>query len=128
MKVTESAVKRRMATSVIVIALVVLGVYGLWRLPVNFVPNITYPLIRLYISWPGATPEEIDKDLADPIERQLAAVDGLDYLESSSIEGLYTALVNFKYGVDVNVAYQDCLAARWRGLPRVSPRTSKRRS
>lgn len=111
MKITESAVKRRMATSVIVIALVVLGVYGLWQLPLNFVPNITYPLIRLYISWPGATPEEIDKDLADPIERQLASVDGLDYLESSSIEGLYTALVNFKYGVDVNVAYQDCLAA-----------------
>lgn len=111
MKVTALAVKRRVATSVIVIALVTLGAYGLWRLPVNFVPNITYPLIRLYISWPGATPEEIDKDLADPIERQLASVDGLDYLESSSIEGLYTALVNFKYGVDVNVAYQDCLAA-----------------
>ncbi len=111
MKITESAVRRRIATSAIVMALVVLGVYGLWQLPVNFVPNITYPLIRLYISWPGATPEEIDKDLADPIERQLAAVDGLDYLESSSIEGLYTALVNFKYGVDVNVAYQDCLAA-----------------
>jgi len=111
MKITESAVKRRIATSAIVVALVVLGVYGLWRLPVNFVPNITYPLIRLYISWPGATPEEIDKDLADPIERQLAQVDGLDYLESSSIEGLYTALVNFKYGADVNVAYQDCLAA-----------------
>ena len=111
MKITESAVKRRIATSAIVIALVVLGAYGLWQLPVNFVPNITYPLIRVYISWPGATPEEIDKDLADPIERQLAAVDGLDYLESSSIEGLYTALVNFKYGIDVNVAYQDCLAA-----------------
>ena len=111
MKITESAVTRRIATSAIVVALVVLGVYGLWRLPVNFVPNITYPLVRLWISWPGATPEEIDKDLADPIERQLASVDGLDYLESSSIEGTYTAFVNFKYGVDVNVAYQDCLAA-----------------
>ncbi|MGO9117999.1 MAG: efflux RND transporter permease subunit [Desulfomonilaceae bacterium] len=111
MKITASAVKRRIATSVIVIGLVTLGAYGLWQLPVNFVPNITYPLIRVYISWPGATPEEIDKDLADPIERQLASVDNLDYLESSAIEGLYTALVNFKYGVDVNVAYQDCLAA-----------------
>lgn len=111
MKLTVSAVKRRIATSVIVIGLVTLGAYGLWQLPVNFVPDITYPLIRVHISWPGATPEEIDKNLADPIERQLASVDGLDYLESSAIEGLYTALVNFKYGIDVNVAYQDCLAA-----------------
>lgn len=111
MKITALAVKQRVATSVIVIALVTLGAYGLWRLPVNFVPNITYPLIRIHILWQGATPEEIDKNLADPIERQLASVDGLDYLESSAIEGTYTALVNFKYGVDVNVAYQDCLAA-----------------
>ena len=66
MKITESAVRRRIATSAIVMALVVLGVYGLWKLPVNFVPNITYPLIRLYISWPGATPEEIDKDSGGP--------------------------------------------------------------
>ncbi len=111
MKITALAVKRRIATSVIVIALVTLGAYGLWRLPVNFVPNITYPLIRIHILWQGATPEEIDKNLADPIERQLASVDGLDYLESSAIEGMYTALINFKYGIDVNVAYQDCLAA-----------------
>jgi hydrophobic/amphiphilic exporter-1 (mainly G- bacteria), HAE1 family len=111
MRITESAVKRRVATSVIVIALVTLGAYGLWRLPVNFLPNITYPLIRIHIWWQGATPDEIDRNLADPIERQLASVDGLDYLESSSIEGMYTALLNFRYGVNVNVAYQDALAA-----------------
>lgn len=111
MRITESAVTRRVATSVIVIALVVLGGFGLWRLPVNFLPDVTYPLIKVHIYWPGATPEEIDKNLADPIERQLASVEGLDYLESSAIEGMYTALVNFQYGVDVNVAYQDTLAA-----------------
>ncbi|MCA1960877.1 MAG: efflux RND transporter permease subunit [Desulfomonile sp.] len=111
MRITESSVTRRIATSVIVIALVVLGAYGLWKLPVNFLPDVTYPLVRVHIYWPGATPEEIDKNLADPIERQLASVEGLDYLESSAIEGMYTALVNFQYGVDVNVAYQDALAA-----------------
>ncbi len=114
MKITESAVRRRIATSAIVIALVVLGVYGLWRLPVNFVPNITYPLVRLWISWPGATPEEIDKDLADPIERQLASVDGLDYLESSSIEGLYTASGEFQ-------VRRRCK----RGIPRLPGRVGK---
>lgn len=111
MRVTEYAVKRRLATGAIVTALVVLGMYGLWRLPVDFLPNITYPLIKVHIWWRGATPEEIDKSIADPIERQMATVDDLDYLESSSIEGMYTLQVNFKYGVDVNVAYQDALAA-----------------
>ncbi|MBN1491744.1 MAG: efflux RND transporter permease subunit, partial [Phycisphaerae bacterium] len=111
MKLTDYAVHRRLATSAIVVALVVLGLYGLWRLPVDFLPNITYPMIKVHIWWRGATPEEIDKNIADPIERQMATVDDLDYLESSSIEGMYTLQANFKYGVNVDVAYQDALAA-----------------
>jgi hydrophobe/amphiphile efflux-1 (HAE1) family protein len=111
MRLTHQAVHRRLATGAIVVALVVLGLYGVWRLPVDFLPNITYPMIKVHIWWRGATPEEIDKNIADPIERQMATVDDLDYLESSSIEGMYTLQANFKYGVNVDVAYQDALAA-----------------
>ncbi len=111
MKITQYAVRRKLATSAIMIALVVLGLNALWQLPVDFLPNITYPMIKVHIWWRGATPEEIDKNIADPVERQMATVDDLDYLESSSIEGMYTLLANFKYGVNVDVAYQDALAA-----------------
>jgi hydrophobe/amphiphile efflux-1 (HAE1) family protein len=111
MKTTENAVRRRLATSAIVLALVVLGLYGLWRLPVDYLPNITYPLVKIQIKWPGATPEEIDTDIADPVERLMSTVDRLDYLESSSIEGLYNLNVYFEYGADVDVAFQDALAA-----------------
>ena len=111
MKITQASVKRRIATGVIALALSVLGVYGLLRLPVNFLPDVTYPMIRIHVWWRGATPDEIETNLADPIERQMATVDGLDYLESSSIEGMYTLVANFRYGVDVDVAYQDSLAA-----------------
>jgi hydrophobe/amphiphile efflux-1 (HAE1) family protein len=115
MKVTGYAVRRRIATAVITIAAVVLGLYGFILLPVNFLPDITYPMIRVHIYWRGATPEEISTNIADPVERQMAMVDNLDYLESSSIEGMYTLLVNFKYGVSVDVAFQDALAAMARG-------------
>ena len=111
MKLTRYAVERRTATSAITVALVVLGLYGLWRLPVDFLPSVNYPLVRVHVWWRGATPEEIEKNIADPIERQMATVDDLDYLESSIIEGMYTLMVNFEYGVDLNVAYQDALAA-----------------
>jgi hydrophobe/amphiphile efflux-1 (HAE1) family protein len=111
MKITTYAVRRRIAAAVITIALVVLGIYSFILLPVNFLPDITYPLIKVHIWWRGATPEEIGTNIADPLERQMAMVDNLDYLESSSIEGMYTLLANFKYGVNVDVAYQDALAA-----------------
>ncbi|WP_289019085.1 efflux RND transporter permease subunit [Desulfobacter postgatei] len=111
MKTTDYAVRRRLATSAIVLALVVLGLYGLWRLPVDYLPNITYPLVKIQIKWPGATPEEIDTDIADPVERLMSTVDRLDSLESSFVEGLYNLDVNFEYGADVDVAFQDALAA-----------------
>ncbi len=111
MKITDSAVRRRLATSAIALALTVLGLYGLWRLPVNFLPDMTYPMVKLNIFWSGATPEEIERSLADPIERQMMTVDGLDFLESSSIEGMYSLIANFGYGVDIDVAYQDATAA-----------------
>ncbi len=111
MKMTDYAVRRRLATSAIVLALVVLGLYGLWRLPVDYLPNITYPLVKIQIKWPGSTPEEIDTEIADPVERLMSTVDRLDSLESSSIEGLYNLNVYFEYSADIDVAFQDVLAA-----------------
>ena len=121
MRISYLAASRRLATFAILLALVVLGGYSLWQLPVDFLPNITYPLIRVHISWQGATPDEIDREIADPVERQVAMVDDLDYLESSILEGSYTLLVNYKYGVDVNAAYQDTLAAMERAMKELPP-------
>jgi CzcA family heavy metal efflux pump len=111
MKLTELTVRRPLSTFAIVLTVLVLGIYGLGQLPVDFLPNITYPLIKVHIWQRGATPEEIDRVIADPVERAMSTVDGLDYLESSSIEGMYTLQVNFRYGTDLDVAYQDALAA-----------------
>jgi len=111
MRITYHVVHRRLATSAIVIALVVLGLFGLWRLPVDYLPDITYPLIRLQIKWSAATPEEIDADIADPVERLISTVNNLDYIESSSMEGLYNLSAVFEYGTDVDIAFQDVLAA-----------------
>jgi HAE1 family hydrophobic/amphiphilic exporter-1 len=111
MRVTEYAVRRRLATSAIVPALAVLGLYGFMRLPVNFLPDMTYPKVKLFIYWSGATPEEIERSIAEPIERQMMTVDGLDTLESSSIEGMYSLIANFGYGVNIDIAYQDATAS-----------------
>jgi len=110
MSLSRLAIRRPVAVAVVMLAIVVIGVFGYTELPTNLMPDITYPLIKVYIPWRGATPEEIETDIADPVERQMATVDGLDYLESSCTEGLYQLLVNFKYEVDRDVAYQDVLA------------------
>lgn len=107
----KAAISRRVSTAILALGLAIFGALNLSKLPVDFLPSIKYPFIKLSIAWPGATPEDIDRSLADPIERQMASVDGLDYLSSSSMEGLYQLDVNYRYGVDIDVAYQDTLAA-----------------
>jgi HAE1 family hydrophobic/amphiphilic exporter-1 len=107
----RTAITRRISTAVLALGLALFGALNLRELPVDFLPSVKYPLIKLSITWPGATPEDIDRNLADVIERQLASVDGLDFLNSSALEGLYQLDVNFRYGVDVDTAYQDALAA-----------------
>ena len=104
-----------------VAALAVLGLYGLRNLPVDYLPSITYPLVKVQIKWPGAGPDEIDREIADPVERIMSTVDNLDYLESSAIEGMYTLMVNFEYGISVDVAFQDVLAALTRAQPLLPP-------
>jgi len=106
-----SAITRRVSTAILALGLAIFGALNLRTLPVDFLPSVKYPLIKLSIVWPGATPDDIDRNLADPIERQIASVDGLDTLTSSALEGLYQLDVNYRYGVDVDVAYQDTLAA-----------------
>lgn len=121
MNITQFALSKKLSTAAIALALIVFGIYGLLRLPVNFLPDMTYPMVKLNIYWPGATPDEIDTSIADPVERQMMSVDGLDFLSSSSMEGMYSLIVNFGYGRDIDVAYQDATEA----LARVAKKLPK---
>ncbi len=121
MKLTSITLKRPVATTVFVIAVAAMGIFGLSRLEVDYLPDITYPMVKIHIWWRGATPDEIEANIAEPIERLMATVDNLDYLESSSIEGMYTLLVNFQYGVNVENAFQDVVSAMARANRQLPP-------
>jgi len=109
-KLSSLAINRPVSVIVIMLASAVLGLFGLSRLPVNLLPDITYPMVKVQVGWRGATPQEIEDNIATVVERRIATVDGLDYLESQSTEGMYALQVNFDYSVDRDVAYQDVLA------------------
>ena len=110
MRISAQAIKRPAGTIIMVVLLMILGVVGFMRLPVNLLPDITYPMVKVYVYWTGATPEQIENEVASVIERKIATVDDLDYIESTCEEGVYTLLVNFDNSVDRDIAYQDVLA------------------
>lgn len=121
MRLTRQALIRPVAVAVLTVAVFVTGYFSLTQLDVNYLPNISYPMVKIHIWWRGATPDDIETNIADPLEQILATVDDLDYLESSSIEGMYTLLVNFNYGVNVEVAFQDVVAAMGRVTKKLPP-------
>lgn len=110
MNLTIQSIKRPAGTIMLMIVIMVVGIAGFLRLPTNMLPDITYPMVKVYVYWPGATPEQLENEVATVIERKMATVDNLDYLESTCEEGVYTLLVNFDFSVDRDVAYQDVLA------------------
>lgn len=114
MKITSLSLKHPVAVTVLVIVTFFTGIFSLTQLDVNYLPDISYPMVKVHIWWRGATADDIETNIADPLEEVLSTVDDLDYLESSSTEGMYTLLVNFFYGVNVEVAFQDVVAAMGR--------------
>ncbi|MFI3293495.1 MAG: efflux RND transporter permease subunit [Rikenellaceae bacterium] len=110
MNISAKTITRPAGTIITMILFVILGIAGFMKLPVNLLPDITYPMVKVYVYWDGATPEQIENEVASVVERKIATVDDLDYIESTCEEGVYTLLVNFDYSVDRDVAYQDVLA------------------
>jgi len=110
MKLSVAAIKRPAAVIILMVAIVVVGVLGYTQLATNLLPDITYPMVKVYVTWRGATPEEIEDNIATIIERKVATVDDLDYMESQCTEGLYALQVNFTYNADRDVAFQDVLS------------------
>jgi len=110
MKLPLLSIRHPVATTALVLTLVFLGFYGLANLKVDFLPSIVYPLVKVQIVWKGATPQEIEDNIATPVERALGTIDNLDYLDSSCLEGAYKLNVNFLDGTDVDIAFQDVVA------------------
>lgn len=110
MNISRISIDRPVALGVLMAAALVIGIFGFLNLPVNLLPDITYPMVKVYVNWRGATPEDVEENIAEVIEPKMATVDDLDYLESSSTEGLYSLNVNFDYSADRDVAYQDVTA------------------
>jgi len=110
MKLSSLALRHPLAMLVMTLAAAVLGIIGLWGLRVNLLPDISYPLMKVYIRWPGATPDQIEENIGRPVERNMASLDGLDYLDANYTDGMYTLFVYFLDNVNRDVAYQDVLA------------------
>lgn len=111
MKITETAVKRPIATTMLFLIIIVLGVISFRYLPVDLLPPVEYPQLTVSTDYPNVGPEEVEKIITQRIENSIAGVPGVERVRSSSEEGNSRVTLEFAQGTDIDVAANDIRAA-----------------
>ncbi|HXV61064.1 MAG TPA: efflux RND transporter permease subunit [Vicinamibacteria bacterium] len=104
MKVIDSAIKFPTSTAVGVLLLVLFGTLALFQIPVQLTPEVQDPNITVTTIWPGASPQEIEREIVDEQEEQLKSLEGLLEMESTSSDSQGTITLTFPVGTDIDAA------------------------
>ncbi|HQO37783.1 MAG TPA: efflux RND transporter permease subunit [Candidatus Omnitrophota bacterium] len=107
MSLPEFGVKRPVTNLMIFLALILVSLYAMSRLGVDMMPTIETPAISVITAYPGASPEDVETKVTEPLENQLAITPGLDKITSTSSEGISTVTLLFKWGTNVDEASND---------------------
>lgn len=107
MNLPEFSVKQPVATLMLFLAMVVLGLFSLNLLPVDLYPDIEPPVVSILTSWPGASASDVESEVSKRIEDQVNGVNNLDTLTSKSVDNLSVVSAKFDWGTDLDNATND---------------------
>ncbi|TWO71566.1 multidrug transporter subunit MdtC, partial [Caenimonas sedimenti] len=102
---------RPVATSLLMLAIVLAGLVGLRFLPLAALPQVDYPTIQVQTLYPGASPEVMAQTVTAPLERQFGQMPGLSRMSSTSAAGVSIVTLQFGLGLALDVAEQQVQAA-----------------
>ncbi|HEX6693921.1 MAG TPA: efflux RND transporter permease subunit [Longimicrobiales bacterium] len=114
------SIRRPVFTTMMMIGLVVLGIFGYRRLPIDLFPEVDIPVVSVQTVYAGASSETIEREVTRRLEESFNPVAGVDRITSISLEGVSQVIVEFDLGVDVDVASQD-IRAKIEGIRRELP-------
>jgi len=104
------AIRRPVFTTMLMMALVVLGIFSFRRLPIDQFPDIDIPVVVVQSLYPGASPEAVEREVTRRLEEAFNPVQGVDQITSISLEGVSQIIVEFDLGQDVDQAADDIRA------------------
>jgi HAE1 family hydrophobic/amphiphilic exporter-1 len=106
-KLAEICIRRPVFATMIVLTLVVVGVAGYLHLGVDRFPSVDVPVVRINARLPGASPAEMESQVAQPIEEVVNTIEGIDELRSINGSGSMFTIVTFNLNRDIDAAAQD---------------------
>jgi len=118
--ISDTSIKRPVFATMVIMALVVLGLVSYPEIGVDLFPKVDFPIVSITTVLKGASPEVIDIDVTDRIEEAVNTVSGVKTITSTSGEGYSSIIVEFQLERDIDLAVQDVreqIAAVRRNLP-----------
>lgn len=107
MNISDIAIRRPVFTTMVMFALMILGLVSFSRLGVDLFPDISFPLVTVTTPYPGAGPEEVEQLVTRPIEDAVSSLSGVDSVRSYSREGVSVVVIAFEIGTDIKMASMD---------------------
>lgn len=107
MKIADSSIKRPVTITMIMLAVVLIGVIALASLPLDMLPKMDLPIASVVTTLPGASPSEVEQQLTKPIEDALQTLSGVSEIDSSSMQNVSQIVVQFNYGVNLSQRIED---------------------
>ena len=107
MNLPKLSVKRPVTVLMIFIALIVIGVVSYQGLGLDLLPDLSFPVSAIMVSYPGVAPEEIENLITIPLEQAVSTIQRIDSISSYSREGSSLLVLSFQWGTDMDIAALD---------------------
>ncbi|MEE8117378.1 MAG: efflux RND transporter permease subunit, partial [Gemmatimonadales bacterium] len=104
MSLSSRSTKRPVAVVMFFLAVVLLGLISFQRLPIDLLPDIAYPRLVVYTSYPDVAPREVERFITEMVEQNVSAVPNVERVESVSREGISLVTLRFSWGTDMDFA------------------------
>src|SRR6185369_8849788 len=111
MNISQPFIIRPVATTLLMIAIILAGAVAYKQLPVSALPQVDYPTIQVRTFYPGAGPDVVATSITAPLERQFGQMPGLTQMTSSSSGGSSVITLQFSLDLNLDVAEQEVQAA-----------------
>jgi len=117
----ELFIRRPVATTLVMLAILIAGMAGYHLLPVSDLPNVDFPTLLVIANLPGASPETMASAVATPLERQFSTIAGVDSMTSVNALGVSQITLQFNLSRDIDAAAQDVQAAIAKSASQLPP-------
>jgi HAE1 family hydrophobic/amphiphilic exporter-1 len=105
--IADTSIRQPVFVTMLMLLAVTIGLLSYTSLPVNLMPDISFPVVSVSVAYPGAGPETVADQVTRPIEDRLNTLSGVDHITSTSSEGLAIITVEFDSSVDADLAEQN---------------------